>query len=83
MPTNTAVKKTATPKIQHNGYDKLTDKQLGVLVAKHLRIHPEGAPAMAAAAIREFGKGVDGQRVRERIQAFTGKPVAKKPAIKK
>lgn len=83
MPTKTAIKKTAVKKIQHNGYDKLTDAQLGVLVAKHLRAHPEGAPKMAAAAIREFGKGVDGHRVRERLEAFTKKPVAKKVAIKK
>jgi hypothetical protein len=82
MPTKTAVKKTVVKKIQHNGYDKLTDEQLGVLVAKHLRAHPEGAPTMAAAAIREFGKGVDGHRVRERLEAFR-KPVAKKIAIKK
>lgn len=83
MPTKTAIKKTAVKKIQHNGYDKLTDAQLGVLVAKHLRAHPEGAPTMAAAAIREFGKGVDGHRVRERLEAFTKKPVTKKVAIKK
>lgn len=83
MPTKTAIKKTAVKKIQHNGYDKLTDQQLGVLVAKHLRAHPEGAPTMAAAAIREFGKGVDGHRVRERLEAFTKRPAAKKVAIKK
>lgn len=82
MPTKTAVKKTVVRKIQHNGYERLTDEQLGVLVAKHLRARPEAAPKMAAAAIRELGKSVDGHRVRARFEAFT-KPVAKKAAIKK
>lgn len=83
MATKTAVKKTAIKKIAHDGYDKLTDEQLGVLVAKHLRAHPEAAATMAAAAIREFGKSVDGHRVRERLGAITPKPAAKKATIKK
>ncbi len=78
MPTKTAVKKTAIKKVERTGYAKLTDEQLGVLVAKHLRAHPEAAPTMAAAAIREFGKSVDGHRVRARLEAFTIKPAAKK-----
>ncbi len=83
MPTKTATRRTVARKVVHDGYAKLTDAQLGVLVAKHLRAHPEGAPTMAAAAIREFGKGVDGHRVRERLEAFTKKPAVKKIAIKK
>ena len=75
--------KGAIKKIAQNGYGKLSDEQLGVLVAKRLRAHPEAAPTMATAAIRELGKSVDGHRVRERLEAFTKKPVARRAAIKK
>jgi hypothetical protein len=83
MPTKTTTKRASATKTPHNGFTRLSDEELGVLVGKHLREHPETAPTMVYAAIRELGKGFDGTRVRKQFKALTTRPATKKVAIKK
>lgn len=83
MPTRTPVKKATVAKVAHNGHSRLSDEELGILIGKHLRARPEAAPTMVYAAIRELGKGLDGDRVRKQFKALTTRPAAKKAAIKK